>query len=72
MNSNFAKIENDNDVGNDIKIKPKAWHSTSASEPGKVNKPWENATELQEKSSYTSRRRVSNHLKMLNSEHWKY
>ena len=69
MNSNFVKNGNDNDVNNDVEIKPTTWHSTLASEPGKKDEPWENVTELQETSCYITRsgRRVSNHLNMLNS-----
>ena len=55
-NSNFVKIENYNDMDNDMEIEPKTRHTMSASEPGKVNKPQENATELRETSScYTTR-----------------
>ena len=38
MDSNF-KIENGSDMENNIETEPKTRHSTSASEPGEVNKP---------------------------------
>ena len=45
----------DNDMDNDIETKPKTRHSTSATKPGEVDKPWKNATELQEtQSSHTT------------------
>ena len=55
MDSNFVKTENDNDMNNDIETKPKTRHSTSATEPGEVDKPQENATELRKILSYTTR-----------------
>ena len=51
MASNFVKVQNDNDVDNDMKSKTR--HSTLATEPEEVDKPLGNATELQETSSYT-------------------
>ena len=54
MDSNFVKTENDNDMDNDIENEPKTRHSTSATKPGEVDEPRENATELRETSSYTT------------------
>ena len=34
--SNFVKIENGNDINNDIETEPKTRHSMSATEPGEV------------------------------------
>ena len=45
MNLNF-KTENDNDMENVIETEPKTWHSMSATEPGGVDQPQENAIEL--------------------------
>ena len=50
MDSNF-KIENGSDMENNTETEPKTRHSTSASEPGEVNKPWENVTQLWQISS---------------------
>ena len=47
MDSNFIKIENENDMDNDIETESKTRPSTSATEPGEVDEPQENATELQ-------------------------
>ena len=55
MDSNFVKTENDNDTNNNIETEPKTIHSTSATEPRVVDEPWENATELRETSSNTTR-----------------
>ena len=55
IDSNFVKIENDNDIDNDIQTEPKTRHSTSASEPGEVDQPQNNATERRETSSYATR-----------------
>ena len=54
MDSNFVKTENDNDMDNDVETEPKTRHSTSATKPGEVDEPRENATELRETSSYTT------------------
>ena len=48
MYSNFVKIENEDDMDNDTETKPKTGHITSATGPGEVKIPQENATELQE------------------------
>ena len=50
----FVKIENEN-MDNDTETEPKTTHDTSVSEPGEVDKPRENVTELRETSSYTTR-----------------
>ena len=55
MDSNFVKIENDNDINNDVETESKARHSTSATKPGEKDEPRENATELRERSNYTTR-----------------
>ena len=52
--SAFFKTESDNDMDNDIEIEPKTRHSKSATEPGEVNEPRENETELRETSSYAN------------------
>ena len=44
MNLNF-KTENDNDMETVIETEPKTWQSMSASEPGGVDQPQENAIE---------------------------
>ena len=54
MDSNFVKVENDNDIYNNIETEPKTRHSTSATEPGEVEELQENVTELQETFSYTT------------------
>ena len=54
MDPKFLKIENEN-MDNDIETEPKTKHDTSISEPGEVDEPRENATELRETSSYTTR-----------------
>ena len=54
MNPKFLKIENEN-MDNDMETEPKTRHDTSVSEPGEVDEPRENATELRETSSYTTR-----------------
>ena len=46
MCSNFVKTEYDNDMYSDIKTESKTRHSTSTSEPGEVDEPQENVTEL--------------------------
>ena len=46
MCSNFVKTEYDNDMYSDIKMESKTRHSTSTSEPGEVDEPQENVTEL--------------------------
>ena len=48
MNSNFVKIENHNDMDNHTETELKTRHSMSTTEPGEVNEPWENATEVRE------------------------
>ena len=53
MDPKFLKIENEN-TDNDMETEPKARHDTSVSEPGEVDEPRENATELRETSSYTT------------------
>ena len=55
MDSNFVKIENDNDMDIEIETEPKTRCSTSATEPEEVDKSRENAIELRETSSYTTR-----------------
>ena len=55
MDSNFVKIENGNDMNIEIETETKTRHSTSATEPEEVDKSRENATELRETSSYTTR-----------------
>ena len=45
MDPKFFKIENEN-IDNDIETEPITRHSTSVSEPGEVDEPQENATEL--------------------------
>ena len=54
MDPKFLKIENEN-MGNDMETKPKTRHDASVSEPGEVIEPRENATELREASSHTTR-----------------
>ena len=53
MDPKFLKIENEN-MDNDMETEPKTRHDTSVSEPGEVDKPRENVTELQETSCYTT------------------
>ena len=55
LDSNFVKIENDNDMNNDIETEPKTRHSMSATELEEVEEPREDLTELRETSSYTTR-----------------
>ena len=54
MDPNFLKIENEN-MDNDMETEPQTRHDVSVSEPGEVVEPRENATELREASSYTTR-----------------
>ena len=54
MNSKFLKIRNEN-TDNGMETEPKTRHGTSVSEPGEVDEPRENATELRETLSYTTR-----------------
>ena len=54
MDLNFIKTENDNDMDNEKETEPKTKHRMSATEPGEVSKPQENATELRERWSYTT------------------
>ena len=49
MDLNFIKTENDNDMDNEKETEPKTKHRMSATEPGEVSKPQENATELRER-----------------------
>ena len=53
MDSNFIKIESGIEMDNDTESKTR--HSTSATEPREVDKPRENATNLRETSSYSTR-----------------
>ena len=53
MDPKFRKIENEN-MDNDMKTEQKTTHETSISEPGEVDEPRENATELRETLSYTT------------------
>ena len=54
MDSNFVKTENDNGLDSDIETETKAIHTGSATEPGEVDKPRENATERRETLNYTT------------------
>ena len=54
MNPKLLKIENEN-MDNDTDTEPKTRHDTSIYEPGEVDEPRENVTELRETSSYTTR-----------------
>ena len=47
-------MENDNDMDNDIDTKPKTRHNTSVNEPGEVEEPWENETELRATLTFTT------------------
>ena len=55
MDSNFVKIENDDDMDNDIRTEPKTRHSTSATTPEELDEPRVYAVELRETLSYTDR-----------------
>ena len=55
MDSNFVKIENDDDMDNDMQNKPKTRHSTSATTPEELDEPRVYAVELRETLSYTDR-----------------
>ena len=55
MDSNFVKIENDDDMDNDIWTEPKTRHSTSATTPEELDEPRVYAVELRETLSYTDR-----------------
>ena len=55
MDSNFVKIENDDDMDNDMRNKPKTRHSTSATTPEELDEPRLYAVELRETLSYTDR-----------------
>ena len=71
MDSNFVKIGNDNDMDNDTESKPKTRHTTSATEPGELDAPQENATLNFEKHRATNlhqEEEQSKHLDMMNSE----
>ena len=54
MDPKFLMIENEN-TDNDMETELKTRHHTSVSEPREVDEPRENATELRETSSYTTR-----------------
>ena len=54
MDPKFLKIEKEN-MDNDMETEPKTRHDASVSEPGEVVEPRENAAELREASSYTTR-----------------
>ena len=55
MDSNFVKIENDDDMDNDIWTEPKTRHSASATTPEELDEPRVYAVELRETLSYTDR-----------------
>ena len=54
MDRKFLKMENEN-MDNEIVTEPKTRHDKSVSEPGEVDEPRDNTTELRETSSYTTR-----------------
>ena len=55
MDSNFVKIENDDDIDNDIRTEPKTRHSTSATTPEELDEPRVYAAELGQTLSHTTR-----------------